>query len=42
MVSGKPAAEWPGALLGSFRSILVQGSSAGLEARPGQGSGPEV
>lgn len=42
MVSGQPAAEWLGALLGSFRSILVQGSSAGVEAGPGQGSGPRV
>lgn len=34
--------EWLGAFLGSFRSILVQGSSAGVEAWPGQGSGPGV
>lgn len=42
MVSGKTAAEWLGALLDSFRSILVQGSSAGVEAGPGRGPSPGV
>lgn len=32
VVSGKPAAGWLDTLLGSFRSMLVQGSSAGAEA----------
>jgi hypothetical protein len=32
VVSGKLAAEWLTTFLGSFKSILVQGSSAGLEA----------
>lgn len=42
MLSGKPAAKGPGTFLGSFRSILVQGSSAGVEARPGRSSGLRV
>lgn len=40
LVSGKPAAEWLGTFLGSLRSILVQGSLAGVGAGPGCVSGP--
>lgn len=34
VASGKPAAGWLDALLGSLRSMLVQGSSVGVEAGP--------
>lgn len=40
--SGKPAVGWLDAFLGSFRSMLVQGSSAGVEAGPRRSSEPEV
>lgn len=41
-VSGKLAAGWLDAFLGSFRSMLVQGSSAGVEVEPWHSSELEV
>lgn len=42
VVSGKPADGWLDTLLGSFKSMLVQGSSAGVEAGPWHSSTPEA